>query len=109
MAVNFVQKGERLLYLNSTTQVIEPGTVVAFGTVAGVSVNAIDPGREGPVQLTGVWALPCALDAAVTRGARVYLDSATGEITDTDTGNIAAGIAAGDYPASATTMEVRIG
>lgn len=106
MAQNYRQPGKRLLYKNSTSNLIPAGTPVAFGaTRIGVAVNDIPAGGEDVVQLAGVWALPCTLSAAVTRGAPLYLTSA-GKITDTAASNTPAGIAVYDAAADAAEIEV---
>lgn len=106
MAQNYRQPGKRLLYKNETANLIPAGTPLPFGsTRICVAVSAIPAGGEDVVQLAGVWALPCTLSAAITRGTPLYLTS-TGKITDTAASNTPAGIAAYDAAADATEIEV---
>ena len=109
MATNYVQRGERLLYKNTGTDVIPSGTPVAFGALIGVAYNDIAPDDEEPVGVEGVWELPCALSGAVARGTRLSFDAGAGKMTDTAPAfGAPGGVAARDAEAGAVSLHVKI-
>lgn len=107
MVGEYKQPGDRLRYKNTAAEVLPAKTMVVFGDLVGVTLNDIQPGNEGPVQLNGVWAYQGNLAGAVARGTKVYFDPAANTIVDDATGGgVPAGIMARDEAAGIGPVEV---
>lgn len=90
---SYFQRGETLDYTNSGSEAIEAGEVIVVGKRIGIAATLIKPGQIGTVDVVGVFHMPKAT-GAITMGAPVYWNAASGNITTTDTGNVPAGFAA---------------
>lgn len=85
------QKGETLDYIPAAAQ--EAGDIVSLGTRVGVVGEDVAAGELGHVHVEGVYQMPKD-SAAITLGAAVYYNAASGVVTATATGNVPAGYAA---------------
>lgn len=110
----YVQRGEKLDYLNSTDKKIEAGTILELKTRIGIAGGDIELGAWGSVELSGVYEMPKTGTVAIEMGTALYFD---GEgITDAaDDGAasgavsyVPAGIAAADSAAGDATVKVRL-
>ena len=116
---NMVQDGRSIGFVNTGEAVIPGGSLLVIGEMAGVPYADIAPGALGNVAGEGVFRLP-KLDEAVSQGARLYVDPATGTLTveaTTTTGaggsavttaNIPAGVAWKAAAAGDATADVKI-
>ena len=55
MKASYWQRGETLDYVNSTSDVIEAGTVLDLTSRIGIIEDNINPGEQGCVNVTGVF------------------------------------------------------
>jgi len=101
------QRGEAIDYKNpSTTEAIEANTIIQLGSIIGVAGGAIGAGEVGAVHVSGIYSIPKTGTAAITVGQKVYYDG--NGITDAEDGATAAGFAAEDAAADATSILVKI-
>lgn len=104
---DYFQRGESLDYTNGTSNKIEAGDVVVFGTKIGVAGCDIVPGAVGSIHVEGVFAFEKAT-GAITAGAAVYWDATNGKITTTSTDNTLAGFAVAAAASGDATVLVKI-
>lgn len=110
MATNKVSEGNVLAH--TAAGALSSGDIVQFGAIndenarIGIALTDIAAGAVGSLAISGVWTLPKATGAAVSQGNPVYL--ASGEVTETATGNYRCGYAAADAAAGDTTCQVLI-
>lgn len=71
MANNYMQPGNVMDYLNTSTSAVLSGAVVVFADCVGVALSDIPAAELGSVQLTGVFLLPKSSDVLV-QGALCY-------------------------------------
>lgn len=83
---NFVRRGEKLAYVNTTGAKIPSGTLVIVGSLAGVAVTDIADTETGALVLNGVFQIPKAA-GAVSQGAKLYWDATNKVATTTASGN----------------------
>ena len=69
------QRGEAIDFMNRTEEMIEAGTVVAFGERVGVAATDIPPGETGTLHVEGVFEFPKGGEA-VGAGVDVYVTAA---------------------------------
>lgn len=111
MAKNLIQDGNTIEIENTGEVVIGSGSPVLIGALLAVAITDIQPGELGDGLTTGVFLLPKDPAAEITRGARVYFDSAI--IADAggdedEPGAASVGIAWEDAAASETEVAVKI-
>lgn len=99
MTTNFVHDGKAIDYTPGGDRA--EGEVVVYGTRIGVTRSPIKANELGALHLTGVYDFPKATGSgeALAEAALAYWDAGSGEISDSATGNVLAGIfvqAAGD-------------
>ncbi len=102
---NKIQDGKVLEYPNATGLTIAGGSLVVFGTLAGIAVNDIPEGESGSIALYGVFELPKA-SGAIALGDRLYWDAAAKNMTKTASVNIPVGACAAPAPTTAATVQV---
>lgn len=106
-AIQFIQDGKALDYVNSGSSAIEyleviPGTDRIF-----IAAEAIAKGVLGSAFAEGVFELPAKAADVFTFGQKVYFSKTDG-ITSTDTGNVPAGYVVEAKAAQAATAKVKI-
>lgn len=111
MAKNRIQDGNTIEIENIGTEMISSGSPVLLGALLAVAITDIQPGELGDGSTTGVYLLPKDPAAVITRGARVYFDSAI--IADAggdedEPGAASVGIAWEDSAATETEVAVKI-
>ena len=104
----FKQIGESIDYVNSGSETIAYGDVVALTDCIGVAECDIAAGALGSLSLCGVYELPSATEA-LTIGQRVYWDSIGGNVTSVATDHIACGVAIAAKMAGVLVADIRIG
>ena len=103
----FWQRGEALDYKNTGSSKIEANTIVVYGSRIGVVGMDIEVGEVGSLHVTGVFELPKTDTAKIDAGAEVYWDG-NGITATSGSGATAAGFAAQEAAADATTVLVKI-
>jgi len=109
MIASYKYRGEALDYPNTTENTIEAGEVVVIGSRVGVIAGDIAPGALGAVHVEGVFEFPLTTGTAIAQGADVYWDATNKKITNSSSGNTAAGYAAAAAKATDETITVKIG
>lgn len=117
MEAKYIQKGESLDYLNTTTEKIKAGSIISLVTRIGVAGCDIAPGETGSVEVVSVFEMPKSGKTAIPMGTAVFYDGA-GITTEkertaegegsTKTANIPAGYAAASATADATSVRVKL-
>lgn len=103
---SYLQKGERLDFINSTATDIEAGDILAFGEKRiVVAACPIAVGLKGAVSAEGIFNVPKDTSTAIECGAVVFFDAKKG-LVSTDSTGIPAGIAV--YAAAATDFYVSV-
>jgi len=103
----YLQRGESLDYLNSTSEAIAAGTVIPLVSRIGVAGTTIEPGELGSVHVIGVFEIPKNDTTEILMGTPVYYDE-TG-ITATETADtIPAGYAAATAAAADAAIPVKL-
>lgn len=95
MANNYVNPGEHITFTAGAD--VASGQAVVIGSLLGVSLTAVANGATGEAAIEGVWGLPCASAAVITRGAKLIWDVSAGEF-------ILTGAAEGDLVGCATAV-----
>ncbi|MEK5069808.1 DUF2190 family protein [Sporosarcina sp. FSL K6-1508] len=80
----YVQRGETIDYINSTSVIVAAGEVVALGTRVGVAATEIPVGAKGALNVMGVYDLPALGTEALTVGQAVYFKDGKIQATVTD-------------------------
>lgn len=106
MSATYLQRGESLDYLNSTSEAIAAGTIISLVSRIGVAGTTIEPGELGSIHMMGVFEVPKTDIAEIPMGTLVYFDG-TG-IKKTATGTIPAGYAAADAAAADKTVSIAL-
>lgn len=109
MKASYVQRGNKIDYINDTGADIERGEVVALGGRIAVAADDIASGEQGVLELTGVWTMAKASGEEIAVGAAVYYDSGDDCITTTADSNTLAGFAVEKKDSADTSIAVRIG
>lgn len=109
MKASYVQRGNKIDYINDTGADIKRGEVVVLGGRIAVAADDIVSGKQGVLELTGVWAMAKASSEEIVVGAAVYYDKGNDCITTTADSNTLAGFAAEKKAAADTSIAVRIG
>ena len=105
MSAVFIQRGTQIDHIPEKD--VEAGSFVVIGTLVGVAERGIKAGELGAIAVTGVYRADKD-NAAVTAGAKVYLD-ADKKITasaGTTPANVAVGVALEDAAADDTVVTV---
>lgn len=105
---NFVQKGDVLNVVVGADTL--SGAIVQSGAFVGVASQDALNGETLPVNICGVYSVPCLSTDVVAQGDALYFDSAEGQLKlDDETGaNSLAGYAWSAKAATVTTVEVRL-
>lgn len=104
MAKNLKALGE--VYDYTATAPVVSGDIVAMNDTVGVALTNGAIGEIIAVRVVGVFDLPKATGAAIAQGKKVYLDTATGNVVGTASGNTYAGKAYVAADSAATTVQV---
>lgn len=111
MKAMYQQEGKSLDYINSTEDMIEAGTLVIIGAIAGVAATNIAPGEIGSVVTTGVYVMPKD-SSDIKMGDKIaYLkdsDQAKKAADEAEAENPFIGIAVQDAGTDAATVAVRL-
>ena len=82
MAKNYIQKGCKLSWLNSTGAAIVSGIAIIFGFIGmAIALDAIAISGTGVVSMEGVWAMAKAT-GAISQGDRLWWSPATEDVTN---------------------------
>ncbi len=79
---------------------ITVGQALLFGTILGVSMQALANGETGEAAISGVATVTKITSQAFTQGAKLYWDDTNKRLTTTASGNTLVGIA---FAAAATS------
>mgnify|MGYP002799101807 FL=1 len=85
MKASYWQRGENLDYVNSTSDVIEAGTVLDLTSRIGIIEDNINPGEQGCVNVTGVFQMEKDTSTEIAMGDLVYFDGTKITKTSSDT------------------------
>lgn len=105
---NYIQKGERIDYVNSSESKINYGDVVAGEDRIFVAAEEIAAGGTGAVYAQGIFEFVTADTSEIKFGEKVYYDTSAEKITATSTSNIFAGYAAEKIAAAAGTKSILV-
>lgn len=111
MKAIYQQEGKALDYINSTEDMIEAGTLVMIGAIAGVAETNIAPGELGSVATTGVYVLPKDSSDIKMGDQIAYLkdsDQVKKAAAEAEADNPFIGISVQDAGTDATTVAVRL-
>ena len=125
MKAIYVQKGENLDYKNVTGSLIEAGSIVVMGSLAGVAGTSIPEGEIGSIHMTGVFKMPKKAGEAISAGTKLFYteegltavtggapavgEEKTGEDAAVEAGLVTIGYSVMDAAAEDTDVTVRIG
>jgi len=107
MSTNYTQRGDVLVYSNSTGSTINSSDVVVVNDRVGVAVVDIADGSTGAVHVEGVFSLAKASEA-INQGQAIYWDATAGNITLTSAGNTLAGYAFESTIAADPTIAIKL-
>ncbi len=105
---NFIQAGDVINVVAGAD--ITSGDIVQSGVFIGVAASTVLTGETVPVNICGVFEVPCLITDVVAQGVALYFDVSESELTLTDdTGtNDLAGYAWAAKANGETTVEVRL-
>lgn len=106
--MSYIQKGEKIDYLNPGPLPIAYDNVVNFGTRIGIAGENIAVGATGTVYVTGVFELPAINNVAFAVGATLYWDPVAGILTSVALNNVPAGWATEPKLLAGTSARVRL-
>lgn len=106
MKAEYLQKGESLDYINTTTKKIEAGDALIVGNRIGIAGTDIDSGQLGSIHVSGVYGFTKKDKAELTIGMEVYLSE--DGITTTAEGNTRAGFVAATSATTNNNVYVKI-
>lgn len=110
MAINFIQPGKVLDYLNESGSTITSGSGVVVNTgVFGIAGGDIADDVMGAVWLEGVFELAKVTNAAFVQGDKLFWDDTAKKLTKVSSGNTPAGICFAAADQAATTGQVKLG
>jgi len=87
---NFIQKGDRIDYVNGGDEAISYGDVVEMASMVGIAACDIPAKGTGVVDIAGVYSGPKAAEI-IAAGTVVYWDAEAENFTTSATGNTPAG------------------
>jgi predicted RecA/RadA family phage recombinase len=105
---NYVQKGDRLQFANSTGGTIASGSGVLVSKRVGVAVADIPNTTTGVLAMEGVFNLPKLTTDVVAQGDILYWDNTNKRLTTTASGNTQAGYAQAAAGNGVTTVDVML-
>lgn len=82
MAQNYIQDGDHMPYVVPAATTITSGQLVTIGELVGIALGSGVTGDTVQICLEGVFSVAKA-SGAVTQGAKLYHDPATGNVTTT--------------------------
>ena len=103
---NYLQHGDRITVIAAAA--IASGAGVLSGDTFGVATHAVANGAPLELQLVGVFTLPAVGANTGAAGAKVYWDSAAGNITTTVASNKLVGVLAAAKANGEATAVVRL-
>lgn len=106
-AATYLQRGESLDYLNSTSKTIKAGTIIPLVSRIGVAGTTIEPGEFGSVHVIGVFEIPKIDNSEIPMGTLVHFDG-TGVTAASAADTVPAGYAAATAAAADTTILVKL-
>lgn len=104
---NFVEKGNRMAYVNTTGVAILAGAIVLAGSIIGIAETDIAIAGTGTICVEGVYSLDKTSGLVITQGDRLFYSTSTGLITKTATDK-PIGTAFESELAGSTTVNVNI-
>jgi predicted RecA/RadA family phage recombinase len=104
---NFVEKGNRIAYVNTTGVAILAGAVVIIGSIIGIAESDIAIAGTGTVCVEGVYSLGKTAGLVITQGDRLFFNTSTKLITKTAT-DVPIGTAFESELAGSDTVNVNI-
>lgn len=102
----YVQRGETIDFINSTSADIAAGEVMALDARIGVAATAIPVGTKGALNVMGVYDFPALTTEALTSGQVVYYKD--GKIQSDSTDAIRAGWAIEPKAQASSVARVKI-
>lgn len=109
MATNYVQKGEKLDYSNSGSEIKSGGVVVVGSRIAVAEGDIAATTGTGVLCLEGVFALAKKSGETFAVGDKLFWSVSDAALTKTATANVAAGICFAAAGSSDTTANVKLG
>lgn len=106
--INYVQKGERIDYVNSSDSTINYGDVVAGKDRIYVAAEEIAVGATGAVYAQGVFEFLTADTSEIKFGEKLYYNTSSSKVTATSTDNIFAGYSAQAVAAASGTKTILV-
>ena len=106
MKGTYLQVGDNIDYVNPTEDVIDAGTVIALGQLAGIAATRMEAGELGSVATVGVWTFPKDT-SDIKVGAPVYYDDGADKAT-TEKKDLLLGAAIEDAGMDATEVSVKL-
>lgn len=106
MTSKYVQRGD-VVQVTPNADVAN-NEVVLLGTRIGVAITAIASGKQGSVQVEGVFELKKKTTDAPAQGASLYWDNTNKELTTTSAGNTLAGWAWKAAANGDTTVQIKL-
>lgn len=103
----YLQRGESLDYVNSTSEAITAGDIIPLVSRIGIAGTTIEPGATGSVHVIGVFEISKKDTTKIPFGTPVYYDG-SGITATSGTGTTPAGYAAADAAAADKTMLVKL-
>ena len=104
----FIQKGERIDYINSSENTIEYMDVVAGTNKLFVAAEKIAPGATGAVYAEGVFEIAAKSGEAFTFGQMLYYDSSAKKLTGTASTNAYFGYATAPKTSAETICQAKL-
>lgn len=104
---NYISKGDRIEVPNATAAYTS-GQLVTIGDLVGVAMNTTEIGQTATILISGVVEVPKATGVAVTFGAKIYHDTATGNATPTAGALKQAGIAVSAQASGDPVVKIRL-
>ena len=106
---NFVQKGDRILWVNNTGSAVTSGSPVIVDGRAAVACGDIANGASGVLATMGVFRLNKETNKSFAQFADVYWDATAGKVTsDKDLGAATVAAGAGNTAGSGTIAAVAV-
>ena len=117
MANNYVKKGDRMLYTNSTGSIIIAGAPVLVGKIFGVAAVDIPVGESENLIVEDVYEIRKATTTVIAQGDNLYWDadgkpqgglSGQGCLTNVISDNVYAGKAFAGATSTDATVQIKL-
>lgn len=105
---NYIQKGDRIQFANSTGGTITSGSGVLVGKRVGVAVADIANTTTGILAMEGVFNLPKLSTDVIAQGDLLYWDNTNKRLTSTTTSNTLCGYAQNAAGNGVSTIDIML-